>query len=773
MQRHYWVTKILILYMENNNMFLISIFNSVKDKTPKNNNSDYLIELINNPKVCNVKEANILFAPAKFNGTRSIKNVLEVYALVLDYDSKGSTNINFNEEIKALETLGLTFWAYTTHSHTEEKNCFRVILPLKEPIPNVEYTKLWNWAYKITQEKIDKACKDISRISYLPCHKENTPYKTHIFEGKLLDWKNLPSIEQKADKEEKPFNNGNQTKSSVNHTKTYNKPNSEKNGNNHNKTYIKDNDPIWKYCLTLPESISGSHGHNDLSRCAYVLVQGFGLSEIEAYPYFERWNREKAKPPENNDQLKHKLSDALNASLNGHKRGWLNLELNSQRQTKQTKVKEHKLDDLDFAKEFTDTYPQFKYDSINNYWREWVNTHWKEFYNVLDIKKAIVEIVKDLSPNTYVSAKKVDSIYKLAQIEARQIFKQDNNLINFQNGTLHLKDDKFYEHSKNDLLCNYLPYSYNPSGATPYKIANFLQETFTDKETMRAFIAHAGLALMKDTSLHRALVIIGATRSGKTTAIALLNLIAGLSIEDAFSFASVSLFDRGPEGKRARAIWNNKPIVCVDELPVEAFRSEETLKCMVAHSGIEMRDLFKSEQVNNRWLPKLAFTTNDKPTIKDFSGAIAQRLLILEAPNKKTDGKQNRKLLDEFLPELGLFAYHCLEFAKQALASGDYPTSAKMTKDLEEISLLSNPIKHFLKDYCIENKDSWLSIDNIYKEYKRFIEKEGYSKAETKPWFSRKLSDMGHKLEKRLDIRGVLGLELNVKALKNLESNID
>jgi hypothetical protein len=61
----------------------------------------------------------------------------------------------------------------------------------------------------------------------------------------------------------------------------------------------------------FPDSVAGERGHDRLYHVASVLVDGFGLSYSQALPIFADWNRDKAKPPESDQQVQHKLSDAI------------------------------------------------------------------------------------------------------------------------------------------------------------------------------------------------------------------------------------------------------------------------------------------------------------------------------------------------------------------------------------------------------------------------------------------------------------------------------
>ena len=61
----------------------------------------------------------------------------------------------------------------------------------------------------------------------------------------------------------------------------------------------------------FPDSIAGQKGHDRLYHVACELIDGFGLNEDQARPIFEDWNARKAKPPEDERQIRHKLAQAI------------------------------------------------------------------------------------------------------------------------------------------------------------------------------------------------------------------------------------------------------------------------------------------------------------------------------------------------------------------------------------------------------------------------------------------------------------------------------
>jgi phage/plasmid-associated DNA primase len=243
-------------------------------------------------------------------------------------------------------------------------------------------------------------------------------------------------------------------------------------------------------------------------------------------------------------------------------------------------------------------------------------------------------------------------------------------------------------------------------------------------------MAHGGLALLRATGIHQFIGLIGTTRAGKSTVLRLQNALCGAKWDvtpegdDTSAFAGPSIFSREVEGKRARFIWANSLLVAIDELPQEALRDEENLKGMTAHGGVEMRGIGKDEKKKNQWRPKLIFTSNDQPSLKDNSGAIKERAVFSEISKAKPKEKRDSKLFDKLVPELGAFAASCIDLALQVLVPGRnwYPQSRQMKALLDRITHDSNPLKHFIRDECKLGPDCKVPTATLYERYKTFCE---------------------------------------------------
>lgn len=106
-----------------------------------------------------------LFSPALFAGTRSNSNVFAVTALVLDIDHTQSTLAAVLTAWKGYEVV-----FYTTRSHMEAEQSYRVVVPYTRPATPEEQVNTWYVANaKMGTEAVvlDKQCKDIGRMYYV------------------------------------------------------------------------------------------------------------------------------------------------------------------------------------------------------------------------------------------------------------------------------------------------------------------------------------------------------------------------------------------------------------------------------------------------------------------------------------------------------------------------------------------------------------------------------------------------------------------------------
>lgn len=118
--------------------------------------------------------SGIVAALMRDGGRLEDKNVLSVTAVILDVDGKirenGVETIKYVDPDEFISRLPFRGVAHTSYNHSASLSKFRVILPLQSPVSKEDYQRLWWWAYEKCGRTCDPACKNPSRMFYLPRH---------------------------------------------------------------------------------------------------------------------------------------------------------------------------------------------------------------------------------------------------------------------------------------------------------------------------------------------------------------------------------------------------------------------------------------------------------------------------------------------------------------------------------------------------------------------------------------------------------------------------
>jgi phage/plasmid-associated DNA primase len=436
-----------------------------------------------------------------------------------------------------------------------------------------------------------------------------------------------------------------------------------------------------------------------------------------------------------------------------------------------------KKDVADVAREWATEYRDaWAYDEAYGVWRFWNGTHWQEEkdrasfldqYAIAALQEAGIAVNGVGVLNTFV---------RVAAGCCKRRFTPQASKINFDNGTLDLSTMELQSpHRQEDLFTYCLPYSFDPH--KPHaRITQMLLETVSklDPQTGRvehpnwhgftAICAQIGLSILRDITQHKAIVLLGPTRAGKTTVMGIVNLACGQAAKD---FAGHDIFSRDLEGKRARYTYGTRLVTCIDEVPAEALKDEETVKQVIAHSGVSMRGMHKEEEIGNTWYPKIFMAANDDPHYKDMSGAIKERLIFIRCPNQRAEepeeGRpvQNPDLLDELMPEIGAFVVTCLHFALQVQKRRYFPQSAAMKRDRDFIAVEGNPLKACLEEKFVLDADAHTVTDELYVIYKAYCKQDEHHPL-AKNKFSSALCGMniGITARKQGGQRALLGIRL-------------
>jgi len=360
-------------------------------------------------------------------------------------------------------------------------------------------------------------------------------------------------------------------------------------------------------------------------------------------------------------------------------------------------------------------------------WRRWTGTFWKHERTSEMIDLQAAHTIRSIG-SAVSNSGKTEGLLKYARGLCKRNFKINAKLVNFSNGTLDPATGQLHEQRREDHLTRCLPYDYTPDAVFP-RISDFLTRSIPDPVAQQAYMTHVGAALVGDTSLHKALVLMGATNSGKSTLLNLAQLTLGYKPGQ---YPTSTLFSAESIGANSRAKWldTNANLVCVDEFPQDGLlkdEREEMFKSMTAHGGVSMWLKYQDERDENTWTPKLILATNNKLRYRDQSGALTRRLVIIECPNTLSDGKQDADLLQKLQAELGAFSVACISLALEAQRTHKYPMSAQMIALLGEIETNGDAVKLWLTENCVFEEGAFESTATLYSDYRQWSDENGVS----------------------------------------------
>jgi putative DNA primase/helicase len=366
----------------------------------------------------------------------------------------------------------------------------------------------------------------------------------------------------------------------------------------------------------------------------------------------------------------------------------------------------------------------------------------KRLYEVFD--KAKVQAESEIQPWTPTKDKLnrvIDALQAEAHVsgdfDARTFLDSGRpcgDIISFRNGNYNLLTKELSEPTPNLFTNISLPFDYEPNAPTPRRWLKFLDELWgKDEDSKKALQDWFGYVLSGRVNLHKAFMIIGPPRSGKSTIAHVLQQLVGEANSVAPTLTSMT-GDFGLSG------WLGKSLAIVGDArftPKQTAEVTEYLLRISAGDPVEVQRKFKTSL--SVVLPtRIMIVSNEFPNIVESSGALVSRFVFLETKRGFTnmeDTELGQKLEDE-LP--GIMAWS-LQGLERVTERGHFTTVRSMSRSLEEMEELSSPVKAFMRARCRKAMGSLVSKQEMFDAYREWCSSEGRNWTETQAVFGRNL----------------------------------
>lgn len=333
----------------------------------------------------------------------------------------------------------------------------------------------------------------------------------------------------------------------------------------------------------------------------------------------------------------------------------------------------------------------------------------------------------------------LDKVRRLTYVSITEL--DDPFLFCVENGILNIATKELIPHSSDYLLTRKLEVRYDPNATCP-KTLEFLSSTTSEKNLQLLLEAFA-YCLEPGYPYHSVFLLLGPTRTGKSTTLNLLKSflgkenVSGLTLQQITNnrFGAFSLF-----GKLA----NISP-----DLPNNAIFDTGTFKALTGEDTIEADRKFK-EKFKFENSAKLFFSANEIPKSEyDDSDAFYTRFIILDFPHQHLNDA-NPKLLTNLLvseEKSGLLNL-LLESLDSLHTRGQFEEYIDIDKKREAYIMGSDPIKAFVLTRCIADHASTISKEKLYSKYVEFCQ-ECSRDPKANNVFSRELKKYFNNLDER------------------------
>jgi putative DNA primase/helicase len=263
-----------------------------------------------------------------------------------------------------------------------------------------------------------------------------------------------------------------------------------------------------------------------------------------------------------------------------------------------------------------------------------------------------------------------------------------------------------------------------------------------DTESLALLAEYVGYVLSGRTDMQKMLLLIGPTRSGKGTIARALTALLGRGHVTGPTLASLGTnFGLSP--------LLGKPLAVISDARLGDTPSHTVVERLLSITGEDM--LTVDRKYREPWSGKLptrfVILSNELPKFRDSSGAIANRLLILQMTESFL-GREDRTLDKRLAAKLPGILNWALEGLNR-LTDNDRFTVPDSSEDAANLMMdLASPMSAFVRDCCVRTPDPSaippdenivrVSRDALYAAWKSWADENGHQ-AGSKSTFGRNL----------------------------------
>ncbi len=323
------------------------------------------------------------------------------------------------------------------------------------------------------------------------------------------------------------------------------------------------------------------------------------------------------------------------------------------------------------------------------------------------------------------------------------------------NGTIDLRDGKFYEAKRSDYITLQLGANYDETAACP-RWKQFLQEIFGgDDELIRFMQKVVGYSLTGEMSEQKMFIAYGFGKNGKSEFVNVIQALSG----DYGARASFKTFDADKQSEQTNdlAALKGKRFVSMIETGGDKKLNEPLVKEITGGDEITCRFLHKEFF---SYFPqfKLFLATNHKPVITHSDFAIWRRIVLIPF-TQNFEGREEKGLKEKLKSELPGILNWALEGLKLWQAEGLQPLPKAVIEATEKYKKDSDTIGQWLELRTTSMTVASVKSSAAYNDFKDWANENGLYPLGNRA-FKASLEERGYFTAHKMDGNFWFGFEL-------------
>lgn len=266
--------------------------------------------------------------------------------------------------------------------------------------------------------------------------------------------------------------------------------------------------------------------------------------------------------------------------------------------------------------------------------------------------------------------------------------------VSMANGLLRWSTRELVEHTPRLFTTYSLPYAYDPQATAPVW-EKFLKQIFAhDPAAIDTLQEYLGYIISGRTNQHKALLMVGPPRAGKSLMLNVLRQLVGQQ-----NVTDTSLHSLGSDSGPAALI--GKPLAIVgdarDAKASNSSRATELLLNVIGEDGVSLQRKYLGDWVG-RLPTRFVMASNVLPRLVDSSAAVVSRFIMMRL-ELSFFGREDKTLASKLAPELPGILNWALDGLERLEQQGRFTEPATMAEMKDAMEGLSAPVRRFIEEY--------------------------------------------------------------------------